>query len=414
MPPASVTTGGNEPAPGGGGGARDDRGAGGPRAGNPYARVAAIVARIGLDVASREMAEAFRSEIRALERLSGASQDDILEGVQRSLRRWTRWLLTSVAPADADFDPLREWARTRAGEGVRLEDLLRAFGVGGQVGWELIRRHARSDETDALLDAAGLLMRYVDRISAVVADTYLAERDALVSEEERRTRDLLERLSSDTPLALGELELAERLGVAVEHAYAPFAVVLPGRPPRGHAALAARLRRRGWKLTVTDGGRVVGLSRRPLELADLDEGPDLLLVVAEVTPRERLGDAREDVVLLAEHGCQAGLRGRVRAEDQLLEVIMGRLPGHAARLRARVLEPLAGPDHEELLRTLRAFVLHDYDRGATSEALHVHRNTLAYRLRRIEELTGLDLASARDLACVYVALGIGGEQPAGP
>jgi hypothetical protein len=382
--------------------------AAGPPVGNPYARVAAIVARIGLDLASREMARAFRSEIRALSRLSGASQDDVLEGVQRSLRRWTRWLTTSVAPADEDFDPLREWARTRAGEGVRLEDLLRAFAVGGQVGWDLIRRHARSDETDALLDAAGLLMRYLDRVSAVVADTYLAERDMLVSEEERRTRDLLERLGGGAPLDPGELELAERLGVTVEPAYAPFAVVLPGRPPRGHAALAARLRRRGWKLTVTDGSRVVGLARGPLDVADLGEGPDVLLVVAELTPLGELGGAREDVALLAEHGHQAGLRGRVRAEDHLMEILMGRLPGPAARLRARVLGPLADPDHEELLRTLRAFVAHDYDRGATSEALHVHRNTLAYRLRRIEELTGLDLTSARDLACVYLAVGAGG------
>jgi hypothetical protein len=35
-------------------------------------------------------------------------------------------------------------------------------------------------------------MRYVDRLSAVVADTYLAEREVLVSEEERHTRDLLD------------------------------------------------------------------------------------------------------------------------------------------------------------------------------------------------------------------------------
>lgn len=386
----------------------------GAGADSPYARVAAIVARIGLDLASREMAKAFRAEVASLERLSSASQEDVLRGVQRSLRRWARWLTTSVAPTDEDFAPLREWARTRAGEGVRLEDLLRVFAVGGQVGWDLIRRHARSDETDAVLDAAGLLMRYVDRLSAVVVDTYLAERDLLVSEEERRTRDLLERLGGGAALDLDALQLAERLGVTVEPAYAPFVVVMPGRPPRGHAALAARLRRRGWKLTVTDGSRVVGLAGWPLEEAELGEGPDVLLVVADLTPLEELGAAREEVALLAEHACQAGLRGRIWTEDHLLEILMGRLPGPAARLRERVLGPLADPDHEELLRTLRAFLAHDYDRGATSEALHVHRNTLAYRLRRIQELTGLDLTSARDLAWLYLALGVTGEEKAEP
>ncbi|HEX9342221.1 MAG TPA: helix-turn-helix domain-containing protein [Actinomycetota bacterium] len=369
------------------------------------------------------MAAAFRSEIAALERLPGASQDDVLEGVRRSLLRWWRWLILGVAPPDEEFAPLRAWARARAGEGVRLEDLLRAFGIGGQVGWELIRRHARADEHDALLDAAGLLMRYVDRISAVVADTYLAERDLLLSEEERQARDLLERLTRGdaAPLDLGDRELAERLGVTVEEAYAPFVVLLPGQPLRRHAALAARLRRRGWKLAVTDGARVVGLTSatRPLDVADLGEGPDVLLVTASAAPRDdaALADAREDVAALAEHGWRAGLRGRLRAEEHPVELLVARSPGPAARLRARVLWPLAAPDHEELLRTLRAFVAHQYDRAATSEALHVHRNTLAYRLRRIERLTGLDLTTARDLAGVYLAVASTpspGPGPGGP
>jgi DNA-binding PucR family transcriptional regulator len=40
--------------------------------------------------------------------------------------------------------------------------------------------------------------------------------------------------------------------------------------------------------------------------------------------------------------------------------------------------------------------------GATSAALHVHRNTLAYRLRRIQEIAGLDFDDPRDLARVYL------------
>lgn len=377
-----------------------------------YAGVAAIVARIPLAEGSREMVERFRAEVPAFERLSEASRGDIVEGVERNLLRWQRWLDSGVVPPDSDFDPLREWARTRATEGVRLEDLLRAFGVGRQVGWELICRFANEDESDALVDAAGLLMQYVDRVSAVVTDTYLAERDALVSEEERRTRTLLDRLSSGAPLDLHELELAERLGVSVEPAYAPFAVVMPGLPPRRHAALAARLRRRGWTLTVTEGGRVVGLASKPLELPDLEEGSEILLATAEPTPRGEIADLQEDLALLTEYGRKAGLRGRLRAEDHLLEILMGRLPGPAAALRERVLAPLAGPDREELLRTLRTFVANHYDRAKTSQALHVHRNTLTYRLRRIEEITGLDLACARDLACAYLAIEIGGE--AGP
>lgn len=375
--------------------------------------VAAIVNRIPLAEAGRELADAFRAEIPAFARLSGSSQKEITEGVERNLRRWSTWLSSGVAPTDADFDPLREWARARATEGVRLEDLLRAFGLGGRMGWGLILRYSRDGEADALVEAAGWLMRYLDRISTVVTDTYLAERDVLVSEDERRTRNLLDRLSAASPLAADDLQVAERLGVPVEAAYAPFAIVMPGRSPRRHAALAARLRGRGWGLAVTEGERVVGLAWTTLEFADLDEGPDVLLAIAKPTPRDELADAREELALLAEHGRRTGLRGRLQAEDHLPEILMLRSPRAAAQLRATVLGPLADPEHEELVRTLRTLLEHRFDRAATSATLHIHRNTLAYRLRRIEEITGLDLENPRDLASVYLALGMegGGEPP---
>ncbi len=378
---------------------------------SPHAGVASIVARIPRAEAGREMAEAFGSEIAAFDRLPASSRDDVAVGVERNLKRWWRWLSTGASPTEGDYDPLREWARARASEGVRLEDLLRAFWLGGQVGWELIRRHARPDEAESLLDAAGLLIRYVDQISTVVADTYLAEREVLVSEEERRTRSLLERLSGDQPLEPADVELAERLGVPIEPAYTPFAIVIPGRPPGRHAALAARLRQRNWPVAVTEGDRVVGLIWRPLQVAELDEGPEVLLAIGRPTPRDELADARDELVRLAEHGRRLGLRGVIEAEDHLLELLVLRSPGVAARLRASVLAPLAGAEHAELRRTLETLLRCRFDRAATSAALHIHRNTLAYRLRRIEEVAGVDLASPRDLTRVYLAIGLADPSP---
>jgi hypothetical protein len=371
-----------------------------PRA---HAAIAAIVARTPLAEAVGEIADEFRSRIAAFGRLSATSQDEIIEGVERNLLRWSRWATTGVAPADSDFDPLREWARARANEGVRLEDLLRAFGLGSQVCWRLMRRHARSDEADALLDAAELIMQYVNRMSAAVTDTYLAERELLVSENERRTRRLFDRLSNDMPLEASHLELAERLGVPIQAAYTPFAIVMPERTPRQHAALAARLRSRGSTLTATEGDRVVGLTSKPLDLIDLGEGLEVILTISEPTPRKQLAEARDELVLLAEHCRRLDLRGRMRTEDHLLEILMGRSPKMAARFRAKAFGPLADPDHGELLRTVQALVSCNFDRAATSAAIHVHRNTLGYRLRRIEEITGLDLDSPRDRALVYLA-----------
>ncbi len=360
------------------------------------------------------MAAEFRSHMAAFEHLSEESRADVVNGLQRSLRRWSRFLSTGVMPPDSDFHPLREWTRARATEGVRLEDLLRSFGLAHQLGWRLLRRYARSDESEALIELAGLLAQYLDRISAVVTETYLTERELLVSEEERRTRSLLDRLCVDSPLDAEDSELADRLGVPVGRAYSPFAIVMPGRPPHRHAALAARLRRDGWRLAVTQSDCVVGLTWKPLDLPDLGEGREVLLAIAQPTPRGELAAAREEVAVLAEHGRRMGLLGRLEADDYLLEILLGRSPRLATRLREKVLAPLADDDHGELARTLQTLVDCRFDRTATSAALHVHRNTLAYRLRQIEEITGLDVGSPRDLACVYVAAGMGVGGPSQP
>jgi hypothetical protein len=314
-------------------------------------------------------------------------------------------------PPDSSLDRVRTWTRARAGEGLRLEDLLRLIGLVHQLSWQLLCDHARSDESDVLLELAAPVAAYADRISAVVTETYLAERELLVSEEERRTRGLLDRLSVDSPLETADRELADRLGIPLHREYSPFVIVMPRGQLDRHAALAAHLRRAGWTMTVTQGDRVAGLAWKPLDLPDLGVGATVLLVVGEPTPRGQLAAAREDLDLLVEHGRRTGLLGRLKAEDYLLETLVGRSPRLAEQLKDKLLAPLPDGDHGELAKTLESFLRCRFDRSATSEALHVHRNTLAYRLRRIEELTGLDLGSPRDLACLYVAIGKGVDGP---
>jgi hypothetical protein len=372
------------------------------------------VARIPRAEAAEEMALEFKSHVAAFERLSEESRADVFNGLERSLRRWSRFLSTGVIPPDSDFDPLRDWTRARAADGVRLEDLLRSFGLAHQLGWQLLRRHARHDESEALLELAGLLDQYVDHISGVVTETYLVERELLVSEEERWTRSLLDRLCLDSPLDAIDRELADRLGVPLDCPSAPFAVVMPRRSPHRHAVLAGRLRRDGRSLAVTQSDCVVGLTWKPLDLPDLGEGPEVLLVTGEPTPRGNLDAAREEVTVLAEYGRRLALFGRLKVEDHLFEILLGRSPRLAAQLRAKVLAPLADDDHGELTHTLQTLIGCRLDRTATSAALHIHRNTLAYRLKRIEEITGLDLASPRDLACVYLAIGMGVGGPPQP
>ncbi|KMN35790.1 transcriptional regulator [Chromobacterium sp. LK1] len=60
-----------------------------------------------------------------------------------------------------------------------------------------------------------------------------------------------------------------------------------------------------------------------------------------------------------------------------------------------------------LRRTAEAWFAHQSHPGATARALHIHRNTLDYRLARIAEITGLDLQRHEDRFRLYIALLLG-------
>jgi DNA-binding PucR family transcriptional regulator len=87
---------------------------------------------------------------------------------------------------------------------------------------------------------------------------------------------------------------------------------------------------------------------------------------------------------------ERALSGDVVARDQLI---------------ARIHRPLT--ERPELLDTARALLEHGGGIEATSRNLFVHANTLRYRLRTIERLTGCDLGSPRHRFTAQVALALG-------
>ncbi|MFE0426875.1 PucR family transcriptional regulator, partial [Streptomyces sp. NPDC058953] len=66
--------------------------------------------------------------------------------------------------------------------------------------------------------------------------------------------------------------------------------------------------------------------------------------------------------------------------------------------------PLLAPAHRELARTAEVFLDHAGQAGRTAAALGIHRQTLYYRLSRVEQLTGLDLADGEHRLLLHMAL----------
>lgn len=79
----------------------------------------------------------------------------------------------------------------------------------------------------------------------------------------------------------------------------------------------------------------------------------------------------------------------------------------ATALAHRYLEPLFEHDRShgtELVRTLSTFLETDRSWKKTSDQLHIHRQTLVYRMRTIEELTRVKPASTAGTAALWLAL----------
>jgi sugar diacid utilization regulator len=88
-------------------------------------------------------------------------------------------------------------------------------------------------------------------------------------------------------------------------------------------------------------------------------------------------------------------------DDLVLEFQLSR-PSPARDRLAELLEPLT--NRADLLTTLRCYLANARSRRQTAADLHVHANTVDYRLKQVARLTGLDPVSDDQLPRIVAAL----------
>jgi hypothetical protein len=364
-----------------------------------------IVKRIDSAELAKRLSESFREQVPSYRRVSNLQTwSDVREISRLNFSTLIRTVADGRLPSEAELAPFRTSARSRAADEVPLEDLLHAYRAGGRIAWQALSGAARPAEQGALLVGADLIMQYIDVVSAVIAQAYLDERQHVVSEEDQRLRELLDALAVPAPLPSDLQALAKELALPVLLAYRPFAAILRDGSPRDHSRIAKALRARG-VLAVTEGRRITGL-------VDPDRARGLIgqaasLAIGESTHRAELAAALDEVRMLADLGHALGREGELAPADFLPELMLSSSPRLASRLRERALGPLeayADRRGTDLVETLAAFLRNQCDRRETAAALHVHPNTVDYRLGRVEELTGLNLNRPGDL--LLVTLGI--------
>ena len=315
------------------------------------------------------------------------------------------------------LEPPRATGRRRAEQGVPLAVILHAYRIAGKYLWAAIMAEADDSSTTptALLDAASDLWFIIDELSGEVTASY---RDTI---DEQARRHQQTRNAMLDVLLRGDVGDGSRLWEAAAALRLPrqgsFVVVaaqtsVPGVEtiPRAEETLRHQGVQAVWRVEIdAQIGVLVLTPRVPLErlctmLAELTNGPVGIseqYIKLDQTPNA-LRQAR-----LAYLAAAPSPHSLVRYEDVPIAVLLATAPDAAASVANRILGPvLALPESEcdNILSTLRVWFAEDGATSVAAEKMHVHRNTIRYRLRRLEELTGRSLGQPTGLAELYLAL----------
>ncbi|MCA1034431.1 CdaR family transcriptional regulator [Bacillus infantis] len=106
----------------------------------------------------------------------------------------------------------------------------------------------------------------------------------------------------------------------------------------------------------------------------------------------------------AERAVKAAKKARgLRFDKNLtLEMLMDEIkPETKLDYIKRTIGPLQ--QHPDVLATLKELFRQNHSLKKTAESMHIHINTLHYRLRKIEDLTGLGTGNAQQLFILYMA-----------
>lgn len=222
---------------------------------------------------------------------------------------------------------------------------------------------------------------------------------------------------------------AERLPVAgvgwAELLAGPVRVLVADGPEPDLLALLEEVEegdpRTGWRGAARYDGRVVVLQSAVTSQAPTSQESAAALAasgsavswgISDVVPVAQIGDGLRQ----ARRALAAAGPGGVRAFGDLArDGVVGLVDAEAGRGFAdALLGPLESRERGDLVASVRAWLAHHGQWDAAAASLGVHRHTLRYRMRRVEELLDRSLDDPDLRAELWVALAVRDRDATGP
>jgi hypothetical protein len=359
--------------------------------------------------------------------LGGTAGDTIEKAVQMAIAGFLK-----LAGGGSDVDPSTPLGPTREGayalgrgearSGRSMDSLLAAYRVGARVSWRELARNAAEAGTSAATMAkfAELLFAYIDELSAA---SVAGHTDELTTSG--RVRDRYRERLAQQLLAGAAPDVLTAAAARAEWA-APTsltAVLLPAAEARrALASLPAD--------TLVVGEDLPGLDDvdpdHPLTLLLVPdaEGPGRRHVLRAMSGRHAVCgparpwvDARSSFDRAARTLALGPVDGSeaVDSQNHLADLVLTADRDALADLRGQVMRPLddvPAATRERLAETLLSWLLHQGRREEVAAELHVHAQTVRYRMGQLRELYGdrlTDPAVVRELVIALSAPGTVGR-----
>jgi hypothetical protein len=337
----------------------------------------------------------------------GELMTDLLASAEANLRQ-VLWVLKRGAAVDEVRMPPEAAAFMRANvrRGIPLPAELRAYRLGHAWLWDRWARalQERIADPDELLAAqetsSACIFAYVDRVSDELVEEYGTERERMMRGAAQLRADTVRAILAREPL--DEETLPGRLGYDVRRTHVAMRVSSGTSEIRGlerAAREAAAALAPGDPLVVPSGAASLDVwagAYEPLDTGALERyEPPQGVRVAFGRPGRGLDGFRRshrEAVQAARVASLAGSEdGAVvdYAQVELVSLLACDLP-RAREFVASRLGPLAAPGEptQRLRETLRVFLAMGGRSARAAKELYVHQNTVAYRIKRAEELLG--------------------------
>jgi PucR C-terminal helix-turn-helix domain len=301
--------------------------------------------------------------------------------------------------------------------GRQLTDLLSAYHVGARTAWHFVADTALAINVShrAITALADAVFVFADQMSAATTRGYLREQSEAQVSRERRRDELAELLLSDRATTALVEAAALRAGWQLPREAA--VVLVPRDSP---SAVQASVRFDGTWLEVRQGelvGAIVPDPRSPLARRRLTaQLSGLGAVVGRPVPLDELPNS----VRIAGIALRLRAAGVLDADplfvgDHLDKIIVHQDSTLLIELREQCLAALEScqpATRERLEQTLAAWLRHHRDRRRVAEELHVHPQTVRYRVGQLRELFGDALDDPDMVAKLTLALVWGGPSAA--